>query len=192
MTAPAVDFSEITPTPIPEGVPNHHATREPSKGLFSSGQSGEPRNARPGIFGRTGKRANAAPQAATKRAPVPKLSPSMRQNLEDLYSGIGAMVRPFDEYLGDTIIEQAPKCAKSVYALAQSNESVRRFIIGLTTTTVTGAVIFAHLPILLALMRHTKNEKVKMGVLTTALGIKAMDTEKMFDGLGEDDETADE
>lgn len=187
MTTP---LSAIEPTDLPDGVPNHHATAEPSR--FRSGQAGDPaKNKGPvGIFARS-RKANAGPQTRAAKQPVPKLSPSMKQNLEDLYSGIGALVRPFDEYLGDTIIEQAPDCAKSVYLLAQSNEAVRRFIISMTTTTIAGAVIFAHLPILLALMRHNKNPKVKMALMTTAIGIKSVDTEKMFADLKDEGEEYD-
>lgn len=168
MTAP-IDLSELSPEPI--GVPDHTATGGPIP-AESSGESGKP-----GIFGQrtrrgpTKARKLAAAPKAEKEAP-PKLSASVRGQIEDLYSGIGAMIKPFDEFTGQTLIDQAKPCAESVYALAQSNDAVRRFILSITTTTVVGAVIFAHLPILLALARHSSNDRVKMAAGMTYAGLK--------------------
>lgn len=173
MTTPTLDLGSLVLEELPEGVPNHRA----SSGPLSSGESGEPRK-RSGIFGRTGgASANRANNERPKRerAAPPKLTPGMRGQLENLYLGIGAMIRPFDELMGDTIIEQAPKCARSVYDLAQSNDAVRRAIIALTTTSATGAVVMAHLPIILVAARHSKNERVKTGAMTTMMGLKMAD-----------------
>ena len=188
MTAPAIDLNDLQPEPaeIPVGIPDHTA-RSGRQADAPIGASGETGNGRPGIFGgqRRGPgrpRGSVSKPKAAKESP-PKLSAAMRGQLKDLYSGIGAMLKPFDEFTGQTIIDQADKCADSVYELAQTNDSVRRFVIGLTTTSVMGAVIFAHLPILLALMRHSSNERVKAGAGMAYMGLKMSgddDLAKMF------------
>lgn len=181
MTAP-VDFSALSVEDIPEGVPNHKA---------SSGERGEkPRMATGSkLFGRTGGAdSRRASNEKPTRPPVPKLSPGMKQSISDLYQFIGATIRPFDEFTGDTIIEQADKCADSVYKLAQSNDAVRRVVIALTTTSVSGAVIMAHLPIILAIARHSKNEKVKMTAAGTMMALKFADAQQTSDLFGNGDQ----
>lgn len=188
MTAPTLDFSALTTEDVPDGVPNHRAT---------SGERGDsPRGpVKPRLFGRTG---GASSNRATNEKPhkesPPKLSPGMKGSLEDFYSFVGASIRPFDEFTGDTIIEQAKPCADSVYKLAQSNDAVRRAVIALTTTSVTGAVLMAHLPILLAIARHSKNEKVRGTAAGTMMALKFADaaqTQNLF-GNGQDTEGTDD
>lgn len=178
MTAP-VDFATL-PVEDVEGVPDFRAT---------SGERGEPTAARrgptkPRLFGRTGGASSnfAANEKPRKEAP-PKLSPGMKQNISDLYQFVGATIKPFDDFLGETIIEQADKCADSVYKLAQQNDAVRRMVIAFSTTSLTGALIMAHLPILLAVARHSKNEKVRMTAGGTMMALKFADaatTENLF------------
>jgi hypothetical protein len=183
MTASTIDLSEYQPEPV--GIPDHTVRTGPIPAA-SSGEDGAGTK-RPGIFGAATRKRSpklAAKPKATREAP-PKLSAGMKGQLEDLYSGIGAMLRPFDEFTGQTIIDQAPKCAKSVYDLAQTNDSVRRFVIAMTTTSATGAVIFAHLPIVLALMRHSSNERVKAGAGMAFMGLKMADDETMEKMFGQ-------
>lgn len=183
MTAPTIDFSALPVEEVPDGVPNHRA---------SSGERGEkPRMATGGrLFGRTGGAdSRRATNEKPRKAAPPPLKPGMKQQLSDLYQFIGASVRPFDEFTGDTIIEQADKCADSVYKLAQSNDAVRRFIIGLTTTSATGAVIMAHLPIVLAIARHSKNEQVKTGAMSTMMALKFADAAQAQNLFGADQDS---
>lgn len=186
MTAP-LDMESL---PVEDtAVPNFRAT---------SGETGEPKSAargpvKPrGLFGRTGgASSNFATNEKPRKEAPPKLAPGMKQNIADMYKGIGAMIRPFDEFTGDTIIEQADKCADSVYKLAQSNDGVRRFVLAMTTTTVTGAVIMAHLPILLAVARHSKNERVKMTAMGSMMALKLQDANvvnDLFNPEGTDDD----
>ena len=177
MTAPTLDFASLTTEDVPDGVPNHRAT---------SGERGDnprgPVKPRAGFFGRTGgASSNRVTNEKPRRESPPKLSPGMKQSLSDFYQFIGATIRPFDEYTGDTIIEQADKCADSVYKLAQSNDAVRRVVIALTTTSVSGAVIMAHLPIILAIARHSKNDRVKMTAAGTMMALKFADAQQTAD-----------
>lgn len=191
MTAPTLDFSTLATEDVPDGVPNHRAT---------SGERGEklttPRGpVKPRLFGRTGgASSNRADNEKPRKESPPKLSPGMKQNLSDFYQFIGATIRPFDEFTGDTIIEQADKCADSVYKLAQSNDAVRRVVIALTTTSVSGAVLMAHLPIILAIARHSKNEKVRGTAAGTMMALKFADAAQTADlfGNGQDNDGADD
>lgn len=192
MTAPTLDLSALPVDDVPEGVPNHRA---------SSGETGEkPRMSTRGpvkprsLFGRTGGAdSNRASNEKPHKDSPPQLKPAMRQQLSDLYQFIGASVRPFDDLTGQTIIDNADKCADSVYKLAQSNDAVRRVIISLTTTSAVGAVVMAHLPIVLALARHSKNETVKAGAMGTFMALKFADAataESMF-GADQDSQAED-
>lgn len=186
MSAPTVDLGSLSVEDIPDGVPNHRAT---------SGERGEKpidREAKPrGFFGRTGgASSNKATNEKPRKDSPPKLSPGMKQNLSDFYQFIGATIRPFDEFTGDTIIEQADKCADSVYKLAQSNDAVRRVVIALTTTSVSGAVMMAHLPIVLAIARHSKNDKVRTTAAGTMLALKFADAAQTENLFGTDQDNA--
>ena len=48
-----------------------------------------------------------------------------------------------------SISSSAEKCADAWVELARTNPAVKRFIIGLVTTSATGALIFAHMPIMM-------------------------------------------
>lgn len=171
MSSPALDFSTLTTEEIPDGVPNHRA---------SSGETGEkPRMAASRLFGRTGgassnRATNTRPPKRERESPPP-LKPGMKGQLSDFYQGVGAMLRPFDELLGDTIIEQADKCADSVYKLAQTNDAVRRAILAFATTSASGAVIMAHLPIFLVAARHSKSDRVRSTAMGTMIAVRMME-----------------
>lgn len=190
MTAPT-DFLSDT-QPIPVGVPDH---------LASSGQSGEPTNVirteggtRPGIFGRGTRTRADKPALASKpkkeRSDIPKLGPHMRQKITDFYILIGGMIMPFDQMAGETFIEQAPKCGKAVYDYAQENAAFRRVIQGFLTTSMTGALIFAHLPIILVLLRHSRREGIRLTAASMMVAMKMMDQETANDVFPTDEEKA--
>jgi hypothetical protein len=104
----------------------------------------------------------AAPKAAAKATPTPKQRPGhFVQPLTDLYTGIGALMMPFDQVCGSTIISNAEECAKSLDKLAQENNAVRRALNSLVTTSALGAVIVAHIPIAAMVMAHHGPSKVR-------------------------------
>ena len=78
----------------------------------------------------------------------------LRQPLEDLYTGLGMMLIPFDPSCGKVIIEAAPRCAETLDDLAKTNPAVRRILISLVTTSALGAVVMAHAPIIMAIAMH--------------------------------------
>lgn len=101
------------------------------------------------------KRKAAAPKAAKPKKPVPPTPRGgLRQPLEDLYTGMGMMLMPFDANCGKIIIDAAPRCAETLDDLAKTNPAVRRILISLLTTSALGAVIMAHAPILMAIAMH--------------------------------------
>lgn len=101
------------------------------------------------------KRKNSAPRPPKARKPVPPAPRGgLRKPLEDLYTGIGMMMMPFDPSCGKVIIEAAPRCAETLDDLAKTNPAVRRLLISLVTGSAMGAVIMAHAPILMAIAMH--------------------------------------
>lgn len=87
--------------------------------------------------------------------PMPKTPVGgLRKPLEDMYTGMGMMLMPFDPSCGKVIIEAAPRCAETLDDLAKTNPAVRRILISLVTTSALGAVIMAHAPILMAIAMH--------------------------------------
>lgn len=79
------------------------------------------------------------------------------QALGEMYVGIGTMMMPFDPVCAQTIIQQAPQCAHALDEAAYQNETVRKLLEGLVTTSVLGMVMVAHAPIMItAMMHHSK------------------------------------
>lgn len=146
-----LDLEGIEPIPV-EGIPNHRASSG-ERGTAGEGSK------RPGIFG-AGKGSGRAPR--TKKAEVPPLAASVKDDLTKMYALAGMGVMPFDPILAGVILEQAPICAEAVFNAAQENESLRRVIVMLTTGGMWAGLIAAHLPILLtATARHAPNEGAK-------------------------------
>lgn len=154
---------ELDPV-IPDGVPNHRA----------SGETGEPRS-RNKLFARSFGAPKADPLETVVAKPVPKLTTATKRTLQELYAGIGGMLLGFDEICGQTIIDAAPHCAETIYLAAQNNEALRRFVISLTQTSVYGALLIAHLPIIMAIAaHHTKNPTVQASALGGMMATKLM------------------
>lgn len=94
-------------------------------------------------------------KAAKAKKPVPPTPRGgLRQPLEDLYTGMGMMLMPFDAHCGKIVIDAAPRCAETLDELAKTNPAVRRILINLITTSALGAVVMAHAPILMAIAMH--------------------------------------
>jgi len=89
-----------------------------------------------------------------KKSAPPMPRGGLRQPLEDLYTGLGMMLIPFDPSCGKVIIEAAPRCAETLDDLAKTNPAVRRILISLVTTSALGAVVMAHAPIIMAIAMH--------------------------------------
>jgi hypothetical protein len=101
-----------------------------------------------------GKKAQKPREKTSRKPPAPMPRGGLRKPLEDLYTGLGIMMMPFDPSCAQIVISQAPKCAEALDDLAKTNPAVRRILIGLVTTSAWGQVIAAHAPILMALAMH--------------------------------------
>jgi hypothetical protein len=107
-----------------------------------------------------GDKADAKPRARKKAAPRAKHG-MFTEPLTQMYAAVGAVWATFDPVCGSKVLESAPACAQSLDDLAYQNESVRRALAALTTTSAIGAVIAAHAPILMAIyMHHSPNAQI--------------------------------
>ena len=83
--------------------------------------------------------------------PIPdtkKRASNLQKNLQDMYVMLGIGIAPFDEQTATVILDNSERCASSLDDLAKKNPAVKRALEGLMTTSAYGAVIAAHLPIL--------------------------------------------
>lgn len=100
-----------------------------------------------------GKRINESdnPRGPKPKKPMPSMAPSaLRQGLIDFYQGVAIVAMPFKPQLAMSISAQAEACADAWIELSKTNPAIKRFLIGLVTTSATGALIMAHAPILIA------------------------------------------
>ncbi len=97
-----------------------------------------------------------SPEPRLKAAkPAPRMpAGGLAAPLKDLYILVGAMLSPVDPICGGAIIQQAPDCAKALETLAKQNPEVRRVLVALVSTSAYGAVVTAHIPIILAVAAH--------------------------------------
>lgn len=91
----------------------------------------------------------------TKRKPAPRAKKgAFVEPLTELYTTLGMMLMPFDSQCANVVMKSAEQCAQSMDELAYQNESVRRALTAITQTSAWGAVIFAHMPIIMAVVMH--------------------------------------
>jgi len=140
-----LDIDALTAQDVPASdttfpTPDHKASRPARGPLLFSRPAGDKRDTPP----------RAKPKKATPRAK----HGAFTETLENIYTGIGAMITPFDPVCGNAVIQSAPQCAKTLDDLAYQNDAVRRALTALVTTSATGAVVVAHMPILMAVMMH--------------------------------------
>lgn len=74
--------------------------------------------------------------------------------LTDIYETIAGFVMLADPVCGQAIAKSAPAAAKSLDELARVNPAVRKALMRLVAGGVTGKVVMAHLPIIMAIMMH--------------------------------------
>lgn len=102
------------------------------------------------------------PKAATfKEAPkdIPYPPGGYKDGLAAWYAGIGLMAMPLDETIANAFIDNADRCAESVDKLAKKNPRIRKALNYLLTTSDYGEMIFAHLPIIMAIFMYTKKPR---------------------------------
>lgn len=94
------------------------------------------------------------PRKAPKPIPPKPRPGQLVKPFTDLYVTVGTMMLPFDQVCGMAVVSSAPKCAEALEQLARENPAVRRALMAMVETSVWGAVLAAHAPILLAVAMH--------------------------------------
>ncbi len=99
---------------------------------------------------------NTQPKASKPPKPnLPKPRPgALVKPLTELYTTIGTMMAPFDQPCGMSIVSNAEPCAIAMDKLARDNPAVHRALAALLETSIWGAVIAAHAPILITVAMH--------------------------------------
>lgn len=140
-----LDLSTLTATDIPDdaphGVPDHKASRAKRRSRLFPGDRSDDTPPK------------ATPKPRKKPAPRAKRG-AFTDNLTQIYVGLGITLMPVDPVCANAIIQSAPECARTLDELAYQNEAVRRALHALTQTSAVGAVFFAHMPILMAVVLH--------------------------------------
>ena len=96
-----------------------------------------------------------APSKTVRKPAVPKVRPGyFVEPLTQFYGAFGLAVMPFDPVCANALLMNAPKAAESLDNWAQQNDTVRRTLFAITSSTAVGMVIVAHFPIALAIMIH--------------------------------------
>lgn len=154
MSEPAIDFSDIIPEDLAPGddsftVPDASASRDERRSFASYiGKQKEKTEERT----RRGRKPRKPVSRAKKGA--------FTEHLEGLYALAGTAVFMRDQHCGTVILENAEKCAEALDELAYQNESVRRVLDALVTTSAFGAVVMAHAPIIVAMASHHGGGKI--------------------------------
>lgn len=114
------------------------------------------RSRREYLFPNKDKDEDKKPRATRQRKkPAPRAKKgAFVEPLTELYSTLAIMLMPFDAQCADVVMKSAEQCAQSMDELAYQNESVRRALTAITQTSAWGAVIFAHMPIIMAVVMH--------------------------------------
>jgi hypothetical protein len=143
------EFEDIEPAPKP----NHEASKD-----YSETEPPPPSRGTGGSRWR--KRPAPAPKAKRADAPtavktlIPNRKGQFVEPLMKMYGGVGAMLMMYDPICGTAVMTSAQKCAETLDDLAYQNEAVRQVVWSLTRTSAFGAVIVAHLPIIMAITMH--------------------------------------
>jgi hypothetical protein len=141
-----IDFSALNANdapPITDPVkPNHKASQDRPRGSARRRATENSEAKDKPTSTRTKKAANPLP---------PKRKGQFVEPLENMYGTMGLMLMPFRPMTAQATMENAHNCAVAVDEWAYQNDAVRRIIHKLVTASAAGAVITAHLPILMAL-----------------------------------------
>lgn len=121
------------------GIPNVKASK-PKKNWFTGAPAGDKRET--------------AKKTTTRKSTVPRRKGMFVQPLTQMYVGLGMILMPVDPVCANAVMQSAENCARTLDELAYQNDAVRRALFAITQTSAVGAVIFAHLPILAAVMMH--------------------------------------
>lgn len=126
-------------------IPDHSASREERRSFLSYLNGGKKTDETP--------TRRTAPRRRKRPASKPKKG-AFVDPLIQLYGVAALTLMPVDQHCAGVILENAESCATAVDELAFQNESVRRVLDTLVTGSAIGAVVMAHLPIMVAIASH--------------------------------------
>lgn len=175
MTQPPESYDiRVVPSPDETPTPDHLAsadngdetpTSEPPKGKTKRRLFGPP-----------------SPTVGTKDfqpprdpRPVPPLPRNFAAGVEKMYGTVALAAMAVDMELATTIMNIAPQAAKAWEELARRNITVRRILLSLMETSAWGAVIAAHLPLFLLMIRKFAGDDPRFSALGQMLGDQAED-----------------
>lgn len=101
-----------------------------------------------------GDKADAGEKKAKPAVRIPNRKGQFVEPLTALYMSAGAIMLPIDPICGNAIIQVAEECANAWDELAQKNDAVRKFLWGITQTSLTTKLFFAHMPLFMAVFMH--------------------------------------
>jgi hypothetical protein len=108
------------------------------------------------------------------RKPLPPIPRSgFAPSVEKMYGNLAVAVMPFDMELASAIVQVAPDAAKAWDELARQNEVVRRVLVSMMQTTAVGAVIAAHVPIMVLVMGRVMNGDPRISMIGQMLANEA-------------------
>lgn len=114
-----------------------------------------------------GDKADEKPKAKPR---IPNRKGQFKEPLTALYMSAGAVLLPIDPVCGNAVIQVAEDCATTWDELAYQNESVRRFLWGITQTSLTTKLFMAHMPLFMAVfMHHSPFAQKKMSEMGQAM-----------------------
>ena len=90
---------------------------------------------------------------AKARKPMPTVpTGGLKTPIANIYLGIGMGLMPINATIAKSVIDSADSCADAWVEYAKTNPAVKRFLIQLCAASAAGALLAAHLPILLSVM----------------------------------------
>lgn len=93
--------------------------------------------------------------------------------VERMYGTIAMGLMAVDMDMATAVANSAHNAAVAWDELARTNPAIRRMLVAMMSTTATGALIAAHMPILIALMVKFKGGDPRVGMLAEMMGNQA-------------------
>jgi hypothetical protein len=152
-----IEHPDIIPDDDPRTVSEISGQQTPSIVLKSVPKAGPtpPRmgRGRPRASGNTTDESPKKVKASQK--PAPDHDPGViEQGFGELYTEIGVFWGMFDPICGGTLVQNAPRMAKSLEKMAENNPAVRRLLLKALSTSALGEVVAAHLPMAITVYKH--------------------------------------
>jgi hypothetical protein len=164
-------FDNLSFDDVPPVVPNHHAS-VPLDAIADPFEKPKEPTRTGGILkamtGRTKEHKSTRTTGRARTSPPPENRPGQFvQPIEEFYTFLGIAAMPFKPAVAMTLLSPPPgvedptaptvahNCAVAWDEVAQKNEAVRRALKTFTTVSVWGALITAHVPILMAAIDGT-------------------------------------